>query len=142
MDIKEEVLEEIRPACKEIRHAVFVEEQGFVNEFDEQDGTAIHFLISVDGEPAATARMMTGERKGEFHVGRVAVRKKFRKHHLGSRIMRLAEREAVRRRGRVIALSAQCRVQPFYESLGYTARGEVYLDEYCEHIHMEKQLGQ
>lgn len=140
MDIKEEVLEEIQPACKDIRQTVFVEEQGFVNEFDEQDGTAIHFLISVDGEPAATARMMTGERNGEFHIGRVAVQKKFRKHHLGSRIMWLAEREAVRRGGSVIVLSAQCRVQPFYESLGYTASGGVYLDEFCEHIRMEKLL--
>lgn len=39
-----------------------------------------------------------------------------------------------------LALSAQVRVRPFYEKLGYTASGDEYLDEYCPHIHMEKEL--
>ena len=30
--------------------------------------------------------------------------------------------------------------RPFYEKLGYWASGEEYLDEYCPHIHMEKEL--
>lgn len=39
-----------------------------------------------------------------------------------------------------LALSAQVRVRPFYEKLGFTASGDEYLDEYCPHIHMEKEL--
>ena len=39
-----------------------------------------------------------------------------------------------------IVLSAQCRVRGFYEKCGYTAYGDIYLDEYCEHIRMEKNL--
>lgn len=140
MEIREEVLAEITPACTQIRNTVFVEEQGFVNEFDEQDSAALHFLLTVDGHPAATARMLNGDRDGQYYIGRVAVRKEYRKHHLGSRIMHLAEREAKRRGATELAVSAQCRVKKFYESLGFTASGDMYLDEHCEHIHMEKKL--
>lgn len=37
--------------------------------------------------------------------------------------------------------NSQCRAQGFYEKIGYVASGETYLDEDCEHIHMEKKLG-
>lgn len=140
MKITEQVLDTISQPCRDIRTEVFMDEQGFVNEFDEQDATAVHFLVHCDGEPAGTARMMKGERDGEYIVGRVSVKKKFRSEHLGSRLMLMAEREARQRGGTFISVSAQCRVQQFYRSLGYEAMGEIYLDEYCEHIHMEKRL--
>ena len=35
-------------------------------------------------------------------------------------------------------LSAQVRVRPFYEALGYTAGDDEYLDEGCPYIHLEK----
>ena len=38
------------------------------------------------------------------------------------------------------ALSAQVRASGFYEKLGYKKMGDIYYDEYCEHIHMEKSL--
>lgn len=37
-----------------------------------------------------------------------------------------------------LELSAQVRVRPFYEALGYIASGDEYFDEGCPHIHMEK----
>ena len=37
-----------------------------------------------------------------------------------------------------LGLTAQVRVRPFYEALGYVASGDEYLDEGCPHIHMEK----
>ena len=139
MKIQEEVLDHLTEECRYIRQTVFVDEQGFQVEFDQLDDTAVHFLICVDGHPAATARMMTGE-TGEYIIGRVAVLPQYRSDHLGSRIMQLAHREAERRGGKKTVVSAQCRVQPFYESLGYVASGAIYLDEFCEHIHMEKVL--
>ena len=42
--------------------------------------------------------------------------------------------------GKRVYISAQCQAQPFYQRLGYTAYGEVYLDEHCPHIDMEKYL--
>ncbi|MDY4474645.1 GNAT family N-acetyltransferase [Mitsuokella sp.] len=40
----------------------------------------------------------------------------------------------------LLVLSAQIQARPFYEKLGYRASGEEYLDEYCPHIRMEKEL--
>ena len=65
MELTEHVLDSVNDACRFIRETVFVEEQGFEEEFDTLDQTAVHFLITVDGGPAATARMMTGSKDGE-----------------------------------------------------------------------------
>ena len=54
--------------------------------------------------------------------------------------MKLLEEKARELGAERLALSAQCRVREFYEKSGYTASGEVYLDQFCPHIHMEKSL--
>ncbi len=41
---------------------------------------------------------------------------------------------------RGLEVSAQVRVKEFYKKLGYKEVGEIYFDEYCEHITMEKEL--
>ena len=127
--------------AKYIREEVFVKEQGFHNEFDEIDSRAIHLVIFVEGQAAGTARMFL-EQEGDtaFTVGRVAVLPQYRGLHLGNQMLALLEEKARELGIQRIALSAQCRVQPFYEKNGYIAMGEVYLDEYCPHIHMEKEL--
>ena len=35
---------------------------------------------------------------------------------------------------------SQVRAKNFYEKIGYVEYGEVYFDEYCEHIKMKKIL--
>ena len=40
----------------------------------------------------------------------------------------------------VAHLSAQVRAKGFYRKNGYVESGEEYLDEYCPHISMSKQL--
>ena len=42
-----------------IRQQVFVEEQGFVNEFDDIDAKAYHAVIYTGGYPIATGRHWT-----------------------------------------------------------------------------------
>ena len=54
--------------------------------------------------------------------------------------MQLAETEIKKECGKSIELSAQVRVKDFYQKLGYCPVGDVYLDEYCEHITMRKEL--
>ncbi|MBD5139342.1 MAG: GNAT family N-acetyltransferase [Ruminococcus sp.] len=125
--------------AKLIRTEVFMEEQGFKNEFDEDDSRCVHAVILSDGKPAATGRMFPPE-NGVCVIGRIAARKIFRGKNLGAKTVLLLEEKARELGAEKIALSAQCRVQGFYEKLGYTASGEVYSDEYCPHIHMEKLL--
>ena len=70
----------------------------------------------------------------------MAVRKLYRGQNLGSKIM-LAAENGIRRDGfKTCSLSAQVQAKPFYESLGYVAEGEEYLDEGCPHVMMRKQL--
>lgn len=121
-----------------IRTAVFIEEQGFKNEFDETDKTCNHIVLYIDSKPAATCRYF--KEKEIYHIGRVAVLKEFRAHHLGSKIMKIAQDEILKDGGKVIEVSAQVRVKDFYKKLGYKQVGEVYLDEYCEHIRMVKRM--
>ncbi|MDO5520622.1 MAG: GNAT family N-acetyltransferase [bacterium] len=126
--------------AKHIREEVFMKEQGFEDEFDQIDEIAKHLVVFYKGEAVATARMYQGEKDTEYVIGRVAVLPEYRKLHLGAKMIERLEEEACILGATKLVLSAQCRVQPFYERQGFVAVGEVYLDEFCEHIHMEKSL--
>ena len=128
--------------AKRIRTEVFLNEQKFSVEFDDTDNIATHLVLYIDKNPAAVCRYFFNNEKNCYMIGRVAVDKKYRGQNLGSEIMKEAEKLIIGEGGSKIALSAQCRVRKFYENLGYyPANGEnVYLDEYCPHILLEKNL--
>ena len=48
-----------------IRRAVFMDEQGFKDEFDDIDGTAWHIVIFDGSVPAATCRVFFDEKLGK-----------------------------------------------------------------------------
>lgn len=85
--------------AKTIREKVFMEEQGFKNEFDEYDEMVPHAVLFMEGCAVATGRLLPGERSGDFIIGRVAVLPEFRGRNLGAQIMLALEQEA-RRVGR------------------------------------------
>lgn len=114
-------------------------EQGFQDEFDEIDEKAVH-LVLYDDIPVATGRVYKGNKEGEFIIGRVAVATSYRGQHLGAMVMELLEDKVREYGGAIIGFSAQCKAQRFYKKLGFIAVGDIYLDEFCEHIHMEKIL--
>ena len=126
--------------AKHIRITVFVNEQGFSNELDEIDNTAIHALLFKDGQAVATARMYTKDNGKSFFLGRIAVLKEFRGLDLGTEIVKAMFEKAKSLGAEKCEISAQCRAMEFYKKLGYKEDGEAYLDEYCPHIHMEKSL--
>ena len=74
-----------------IREEVFMKEQGFHDEFDETDQTASHIVLYIENIPAATCRFFSGQPQGEYIVGRIAVRKEYRGHSLGSRVLAYGE---------------------------------------------------
>lgn len=126
--------------AKTIREKVFMEEQGFKNEFDEYDEKVPHAVLFMEGQAVATGRLLQGEQQDEFIIGRVAVLKEYRGRNLGEQVMKALEEEAVRAGGTKISLSAQCQASGFYQTLGYEEAGEPYLDEFCQHIWMTKVL--
>ncbi|MDE7278898.1 MAG: GNAT family N-acetyltransferase [Oscillospiraceae bacterium] len=130
---------ELPDEAKAIRTEVFIEEQGFKNEFDDDDSRCIHAVIFANGTAASTGRIFPPE-NGVCIIGRIAVRKAFRGKDIGGKTVLLLEEKARELGAEKIALSAQCRVSVFYEKLGYSASGEIYSDEFCPHIHMEKTL--
>lgn len=125
-------------AARQIREAVFVREQGFQLEFDKTDETAVH-IVAWDGtQPAGTCRVYPAE--GCFHIGRVAVLPQYRGTGLGRELMRRAEAYIRCTGGTAAELSGQVQASGFYKKLGYTPVGEIYPDEGCPHIRMQKKL--
>ncbi len=139
MDISYKFFRELPDDARLIRQEVFMEEQGFKNEFDDTDSCCVHLVLYCGGSPAAVGRLYkTGEKV--CTLGRIAVRKQFRGMGLGAEVMGLLEEKAVVLDAEIAAVSAQCAARGFYERLGYKASGQEYFDEHCKHIHMEKNL--
>jgi len=68
-------------------------------------------------------------------LGRVAVRAEYRRLGLGRDVMSRAL-VFCDSRWPAVRLSAQLYLKPFYESLGFTAVGESYLEDDIPHIEM------
>lgn len=123
---------------KMIRETVFIEEQKFKIEFDDTDDIAKHIVMYLDNQPVGCCRLYKQE--NEYHIGRIAVLKPYRGKGYGEKILLNAERVAKEKGADSISLSAQVRASGFYEKLGYKKHGEIYFDEYCEHIAMKKDI--
>ena len=123
---------------KMIRETVFIEEQKFKIEFDDTDDIATHIVMYLDNHPVGCCRLYKQE--NEYHIGRIAKLKPYRGKGYGEKILFQAEKNAKKMGADSISLSAQVRASGFYEKLGYKKHGEIYFDEYCEHIAMKKDI--
>lgn len=140
MTWKVSIYSELPDAARSIRQAVFVEEQGFQEEFDELDNTeAAHLVGFVEGEPVCTCRFFRDkDDAGTFIIGRVAVLKSHRGQQLGAKILLAAEDFIRVMGGQKTKLAAQVQAKGFYENFGYTVAGEEFDEEGCPHIWMSK----
>lgn len=123
-----------------IRRAVFMEEQGFVNEFDQIDDISVHIVLFDEDIPAAVCRVYYCEERECHVIGRIAVQKTMRGKHLGAKVLRAAEEYIASQGGSKAMLSAQVRAAGFYERSGYIQTDERYDDEGCPHVWMQKSL--
>lgn len=128
------------PDAARLREEIFITEQGFENEFDEIDKTAVQCVIYLEGQPIATGRLYDEGDKSPAHIGRVAVKKSQRGRGIGSVVIQALEAYAAQNGYKKTALAAQCRAQDFYKANGYTAYGDIFYDEFCPHVMMEKTL--
>ncbi|MFB6284227.1 MAG: GNAT family N-acetyltransferase [Halobacteria archaeon] len=111
---------EVLAGCFGIRRRVFVDEQEVPaeEEWDGRDCEAVHFLLRIDGDEVATARLREmGDGRGKLE--RMAVDAERRGEGWGGRIVRALENYAVQHGFREIKLHGQERVSGFYESQGY-----------------------
>lgn len=124
---------------RKIRTEVFVDEQGFQEEFDEVDARAWH-LVVLDGDKAVATGRVFSEGAGAYHIGRVAVLKEYRKKQVGRIVMTELEKKAKELGAESISLSAQCQAAGFYKKIGYTQTEDFHLDQGCPHVTMIKAL--
>ncbi len=128
-------------ACRALRRTVFIEEQGVseADEVDDLDGQAIHILAMQDGVPVGSARLLTYGDTGK--VGRVCVLREARGTGLGAALMQAVVTQFRTMQGiECVKLGAQLHALAFYERLGFTPYGAVFLDAGIEHRDMRLDL--
>ncbi|WP_423823524.1 GNAT family N-acetyltransferase [Salinisphaera sp. SPP-AMP-43] len=115
-----------------LREAVFVVEQACAyQETDAEDLTAWHLTLYVAGRLAGYLRLIETT---EPAIGRVLIAPAFRGRGLARRLMREGLDQARRQHGPVaVHISAQAHLRGFYESLGFIAISEIYLEDGIPH---------
>ena len=132
-----------------VRRRVFIVEQHVpeaeeIDVYDADPATVYacrHVIVRLEGRPVATGRLLLAEPDG-LHIGRVAVLAEHRRRGIGRAVMRALHDLARFRNARSVTLAAQLHAIPFYERLGYVARGPVFLDAGIEHRWMDIHLRQ
>lgn len=130
--------------CLAIRRTVFIEEQRVpeAEELDNLDEACFHLLATQgDGEARVdlgTARFQLFKEATPPYAKaqRVAVVAQARRQGVGERLMAVLESTVLEKGGQRVSLSAQLSAIPFYDSLGYSAHGPVYMDAGIPHRDM------
>ena len=136
MEIK--VFGRLPEESKNIRIKVFVEEQGFREEFDSVDDSATHIVAYDGATPVATCRFFIKD--GSYLLGRIAVLKEYRGKHVGAFIMQEAQTRIAALGGKRILIHAQRQARDFYVKQGYTDSGKNDTEEGCPHVWLFKNL--
>lgn len=125
-----------------IRTEVFMQEQ-YVSAADEWDGLdehAMHFLVlSAHGEAIGCARLLRKESDENtlYHIGRVAILTSFRNQGIGHKLMQFVIAYCKKTAPEnTIYLHAQTDRRHFYETLGFIAEDDEFLDAGIPHISM------
>lgn len=141
MNISFKAFDYLTDDSKYIRTIVFVNEQAFKEEFDDNDKHALHILMFDAEKAIGNARVVYSKEHNSYVIGRVAILREYRGYHLGVELMKFVGQEIIKRFGHIqIGVSAQKRAIDFYKKVGYQTASEMYLEENYPHIWMVKQL--
>lgn len=123
-----------------VRAEVFIMEQKILyNDMDNKDYKSYHLMLKENGKLIGYLRIIEpGISYKSISIGRVLVLKPERKRQLGRKILE----EAIRYikndlKEQDIIISAQFYLKNFYESLGFQAITDMYIEEGIEHIKMK-----
>ena len=126
----------------QLRSEVFVVEQNCVyQDSDGKDKKALHLIGEYEKKIVAYARLFkSGDYFEEASVGRVVVGTNFRDKKWGHDLMHEAILGIELHFNETkITISAQLYLQKFYESHGFVATSDVYLEDDIPHIQMKKK---
>ena len=124
----------------QLRSEVFVVEQNCVyQDIDGKDQKALHLIGEIDSEIVAYARLFeAGDYFENASIGRVVVRIDYRDKKWGHALMQQAISGIEDHfKTKNITISAQLYLQQFYESHGFVATSEMYLEDDIPHIEMK-----
>ena len=126
----------------QLRSDVFVVEQNCPYlDIDSQDQESIHLWIqNEEGQIAAYLRILPKtEDRARIMIGRVVVHADIRQHGFAKKLLQEAFLWIQKNWGNEpIEISAQSYLLKFYDSLGFEAISEVYLEDNIEHLDMLK----
>lgn len=130
--------DELAQEATPIRHAVFVQEQGVPVdiELDEWDPLSLH-AIARDGDGRAIG---TGRLLPDGHIGRMAVRKPFRRQGVGRALLDSLVTAAIGRGLSLLQLHAQTHAEGFYAQAGFVAEGDEFGEAGIPHRRMARRL--
>ena len=122
--------------ANEIRQKVFVEEQNVdpVLEYDEYEQTSLHYLLTVDHTPVATARWR--ETAKGIKLERFATLASHRNKGLGAIMLQRVMKDTIPF-GKKLYLHSQLNAIPFYERHGFVIKGGQFTEADIEHFVME-----
>ena len=125
--------------CAKLRAEVFIGEQGFPYDKDEDDARCYHLRVVLDGQTVGVSRMFW-ENETTLHCGRIAVKKALRGQHIGQFIIACMETKGKELGAEKLELGAQMHAVTFYEGCGFEPFGEIFDDAGAPHRHMRKLL--
>lgn len=119
-----------RDRLSQIRRTIFIEEQNVPEEleWDDDDETATHFLVTRNDEVIATARL-----KPDGQIGRMAVIEMYRNKGIGSQLLHFVIQTATRLKLKQVYLHAQTSAIHFYEKQGFITNTEIFYEANIPH---------
>lgn len=131
--------EEHNRELKQVRNAVFIEEQHVPKEmeWDEFDNQSVHFLVLHNNNAIATARL-----KPDGQIGRIAVIKNYRHKGIARKLLTTVILHAKNNDFDMVYLHAQKQTIDFYKQFDFIINGEEFIDAGIQHQAMFKILTQ
>ncbi len=118
-----------------IRRVVFVGEQNCPPELEwENEDVSIHFLATVDGQPAGASRWR--ETENGYKLERFAVLREFRKMGVGQELVKAVLKD-LPKHAEYIYLNAQLDAMKLYTRFGFVKVGEQFEEAGIQHFKME-----
>ncbi len=129
------------PIISQIRIEVFQQEQGVDPslEFDGLDSQCTQFLVYLDAQAVATARIRFLDAE-TAKIERVAVLKAARGQGIALQLMQAAIAHCQQRQIKTVIVNAQAYIKSLYQKLGFVQEGEIFAEANIPHVKMQLKL--
>ena len=146
-ELKYITLDNVNEDILNIRKEVFVDEQKVPSEieFELNETDKTHCCLYLNNKLIAYGRIVCpykilSDRCASVRVGRVCVRKEYRKNGYGKLIMDYIESIVKELGFKEIEIHSQYHAKDFYKTLNYKEQGEVFYEASIAHIEMRKVI--